>query len=373
MVAAVFAVIVFLLARGGPDIEPRRVSPSPSGREQAGGVLVYSVLDGKGAARLWRWNLLTGNVAKGPLIREPLALVNVRSATYGWIGVTSDLGNGVIEASVIDSLRADAQADPIGTGDIVTWARQATSVVLVDRGPLLDGCRREVRVTATHLNIQGREYVMNETVCGDILSAGRTSLGYFLTRQGLDGVDVIGAGYADAGVLLRDHGVIAISPGGDLLVTPTTEFVPAVVPTRPARGDYDPPPLRVAGAAAYLTQFGGGPEPYVVRGVPLRVDEILAYTPGATTALAIGRLGGDRPGLWEVPLGVPGPEIPRYVADVEGFTAAAYANDGTGYVVTRGRLWRLRSHRLTPLDVPEGAPAPVGPLVWIVREPVTEL
>lgn len=373
MVGVVFAVIVFLLARGGPDIEPRRVSPSPPGRQQTGGLLVYSVPDGRGAARLWRWNLLTGKVVKGPLIREPLTLVNVRSPTYGWIGLTSDLGNGVIEASVIDSLQPGAQADPIGRGDIVTWARQATSVVLVDRGPLLDGCRREVRVTATHLDIQEREIVLHETICGDILSAGRTSLGYFLTRQGLDGVDVVGAGYPDAGVLLRDHGVIAISPGGDLLVTPTTEFVPAVVPTRPARGDYDPPPLRVAGAAAHFTQLGGGPEPYVVRGVPLRVDEVLAYARGATTALVIGRLGGDRPGLWEVPLGVPGPEIPRYVADVEGFTAAAYANDGTGFAVTKGRLWRLRNHRLTPLDVPEGAPVPTGPLVWIVREPLTEL
>jgi hypothetical protein len=374
LIGVVFAAIVFLLLRGGPpELEPRRVSPSPPGRPETGGLLVYSVPDGTGAARLWRWNIVTGKVLKGPLIREPLALVNVRSTTYGWIGMTADLGNRVIEASVIDSLRPDAEADPLGSGDIATWARQATSIVLVDRGPLLDGCRREVRVTAIHLGIREHEIVMDRTICGDVLSAGRTSLGYFLTRQGLDGVDVIGAGYADAGVLLHDHGVIAISPGGDMIVTPATEFLPAVVPTRPARAEYDPPPLRVSGAAFYYTQFGGEPEPYVARGAPIRVDEVLGYSPGATTALVIGRRPGEHAGLWELPLGVPGPETPRFVSDAEGFTAVAYANDGTGFVVTKGRLWRLRNHRLTPLDVPEGAPTPTGPLVWIVREPLTEL
>ena len=53
-------------------------------------------------------------------------------------------------------------------------------------------------------------------------------------------------------------------------------------------------------------------------------------------------------------------------------TAAAYANDGSAFVLSEGHLWLLRNHRLSPLDVPEGAPVPNGPLVWIVREPTAD-
>jgi hypothetical protein len=375
LVGVVFALLAFLLTRGGdPDIEPRSASPSPLAPQRSGGLLVYAAPDGQGAARLWRWNLLTGTVAKGPLIREPIAMVNVGSPEDGWLGLTSDLGNGVHEAAVVDSLDPGAVIAPLGRADIVTWARQGASAIFVDRGPLLDGCRREISVSVERVGVESRDVVMHETICGDVISAGRSSIGYFLTKQGLGRVDVVGEGYPDAGVLLEGYGVIAISPGGDMLVTPGTEFLPAIVPTRPTTHDYDPPPFWVAGQAFAYQQFSGPPVPYVVQGVALRVDEVLGYAPGETTGLVIGRLGGDRPGLWELPLGVARVEstTARYVAEVGGFTAAAYANDGTAFVVTEGRLWRLRNHRLTPIDVPEGAPVPNGPLAWIAREPAAD-
>jgi hypothetical protein len=376
LVGVVFAVLAFLLTGGGgPDIEPRVVSPSPPAREQSGGLLVYAAPDGQGATRLWRWNFLAGTVAKGPLIREPIEMVNVGSPEDGWLGLTSDLGHGVYEAVVLDSLDPGAEVATLGRADIVTWVLQGTSAVLVDRGPLLDGCRREISVSVEQVGIEGRHVVMHDTICGDVLTAGRTSIGYFLTEQGPGRVDVVGAGYPDAGVLLEDYGVIAISPGGDMLVTPGAEFLPAIVPARPATDEYAPPPFWVAGQASAYRQFSGPPVPYVVQGIALRVDEVLGFAPGETMALVIGRLGGDRPGLWELPLGVARVEstTARYLAEVGGFTAAAYANDGTAFVVTEGRLWRLRNHRLIPLEVPEGAPVPNGPLAWIVREPTADL
>jgi hypothetical protein len=376
LVGVVFAVLAFLLTGGGgPDIEPRLVAPSPPARQPSGGLLVYAAPDGQGANRLWRWNFLTGTVTKGPLVREPIAMVNIGSPEDGWLGLTSDLGNGVQEAVVLDSLDPGAEVAPLGRADIVTWVLRGTSAVLVDRGPLLDGCRREISVSVEQVGIEGRRVVMHDTICGDVLTAGRTSIGYFLTEQGPGRVDVVGEGYPDAGVLLEDYGVIAISPGGDMLVTPGMEFLPAIVPIRPATGEYDPPPFWVAGQASAYRQFSGPPVPYVVQGIALRVDEVLGYAPGETMALVIGRLGGDRPGLWEIPLGVARVEstTARYVAEVGGFTAAAYANDGTAFVVTEGRLWRLTNHRLIPLDVPEGAPVPNGPLAWIVREPTADL
>ena len=372
VVGVVFALLAFLLTRGGgPDAEPRGVSPSSAARVRSSGLIVYAAPDRRGTTRLWRWNLQRGTVAKGPRIREPLALVNVGSPDGGRLGVTSDVGNGTREAIVLDSLDADAVTTSLGRADFITWVRQGTSAIFVDRGPLLDGCRREISVFVEQVRVEGTEVVVHDTICGDVLSAGRTSIGYFLTEQGLGRVDVVGEGYPDAGVLLEGFGVIAISPGGDMLVTPDTAFLPTIVPTRPVTGDYDPPPSWIAGPAFAYRQFRGPPVPYLVRGVALRVDEVLVYGPGDAIALVVGRLGGDRPGLWELPLGVERVEstTPRYVADVGGVTAAAYASDGSAFVVTEGRLWLLGDHRLTPLDMPGVAPVPNGPLAWIAREP----
>ena len=364
VVVAAFVVIAVALAGGGGGSSDRGVGAPPSPRTDgaANGILVYAVDDGSGAARLWLWHLPAGPVTKGPLIREPLELLNVRSPGYGWIAFTSDLGNGIHEVAVLDALRPDAEADPIGRADLVGWARDGGTAILVDRGPALGGCRRRVVIDAVHLDIGGGERVFDDRICGDVLSVGRTSLGYVFTRTRPGGADIVATGYDQAGILLPDHGLIAISPGGEMLVTPASQFIPAAQPV-------------VAGTASFFTQFGGRPVPYEVRGEPLLIDRVLAYSPASMRALVIGRLPGDPPGLWEVPLGIArtNPRAPRFVVADADVSAAAYAGDGTAFVVARGRLWSLRDHRMEPVDVPEGAPTPTGPLVWIVREPLTEL
>jgi hypothetical protein len=367
---AVFSVIVFLLARGSPDPGPARVGGSSPVPLQTGGRLVYSVPDGDDMARLWRWNLVTDEVSKGPLLRAPIALVNVRSASHGWLGVTSDRGSGLLEASLLDTLDPRAAIEPIGTGDIVTWTRRGATVLLVDRGPLHGRCSRVVEVTAVGVGQPSSETVLHDTICGDVLSVGRTSVGYFLTVLGRDDVNVVGVGYEGAGVLLEHHGVIDVSPGGQMLVTPATEFLPE----QPS-SEADAPPLQVSGEASRYRLFGGMPVDLLADAAPLRIEKVLAYADGGTRALVIGRQGRDGAALWEVPLGIPGaePAIPRYVIQARGSTFATYANDGTAFVFTDTRLWHLREDRLTALEVPEGAPRPDGPIAWIVREPITEL
>ena len=364
-----FAAIAVTITAGGPEPGGLDTVPPPSSVEATGGILVYSSSDGSGAARLWLWHLPDGEVTEGPLIREPLDLVNVRSPGYGWLAFTADLGNGVEEAAVLDSLAPDAEAAPIGSGHIVAWGREGGTAILVERGPVLGGCRRRVRIVAVNVDREGGESVLDDTICGDVLSVGRTSLGYFVTteRRGAADVvaaDVVGAGYDDAGLLLADHGLIAIAPSGEMLVTPSAEFLHRTGEDRP-----------IAGEAWYFRQFGGRAVPYLVDGSPLHVDRVLAYSPVPAQTLVIGRLPGEDPGLWELPLGPggDGPRTARSVGVVRGSTDAAYAADGTAFVVTGGRLWEVRDHRMEPLDLPEGSPAPTGPVAWIVREPLTEL
>jgi hypothetical protein len=375
VVGTTFFVILVLLSQGGADPGRRRVEPTPSVRDGPAGFLIYSVQDGAGSSRLWRWDLATDEVRRGPMVPQPVELVNVRSPSYGWLAMTSDLGDGTFEAAVLDSLEVGAEPQPLGRGAIVTWARQGETALLVERGAMREGCRREVSVAAVHVDRPGRERVFDGTVCGDVLSVGRTTVGHFLTRQGPSGVDVIGTGYRDAGVLLPDHGLIAVSPGGDVLVTSSADLPTADAPSLQGGTGRDVTPIPVAGRASLYSQFTGPPVPYLVDGAPLRVDRVLAYSPGAEAALVVGRLGQDPPGIWELPLLAPGDgsSPPRLVGSDGGFTFAAYTNDGTAYVASGGHLFILREHVLQYLDAPEGAPTPAGPLAWVVQEPITDL
>lgn len=371
-VAAIFLVILLLLARGDPDepdggVGPIETTETPG---RTGGRLIYTVSAADGTSRLWRWDLIGGEVSRGPVVRHPVALVNILSPGYGWLGVTSEDALGAREAAVLDSLEPGSVARSLGGGDIVTWTKRGGMVLFVDRGTLRDRCRREVEVTAVSLQPSARETVLHDTICGDVVSAGRTSLGYFLTVLGPEGADVVGMGYPDAGVLLRDHGVIDISPNGQMLVTEESEFLPGPLTTVD-----DPPPLVPTGSASRYRLFEPGPAELLSDSVPIRIDEVLAYTAAGSRALVIGRQGSDGRALWELPLGIVGLEhqVPRFLMPVRGVTEAAYASDGTAFVLTDGRLWHVRDDRLVRVRLPEGAPTPDGPLAWIVREPARPL
>jgi hypothetical protein len=371
IVGAVLSVIGLLWWGGVTDPGAERVAgPAPTASE-TGGQLVYAVPRGDGSARLWRWDLSTDRVARGPLIRSPLALVNVPSTAEDWLGFTAEAGNGVRHAFVLDSLESGASPRAIGRGDIVEWTNRGATVLLVERGRLLDDCHRLVSVAAVNVASGTSEGVVRDEVCGDVVSVGRTSLGYFFTIVGETGANLVGAGYRDAGALLHDHGMIDISPDGWMLVTPASEFL-----ADEASSDGSPSaPIHVSGAASRFRLFGGRPDELLVDAQPLRILRVLAYSDEGTRALVIGRRGRDTAALWEIPLGSVGldPQTPRFVVEVGGSTHAVYASDGTAFVLTGGRLWHLRNHRLTPLAVPEGAPEVAGPFAWVVREPTSDV
>jgi hypothetical protein len=370
IVGAVAVVVLFLMSQGGPDradVE-RVVPPAASPSSGTGGLVIYAVPTNDGMARLWRWNVDADRVVRGPLVRDPVSLVNVGSSGYGWLGITSDTDDGLRQASILDSLEARSSARSLGRGDVVTWARQGRIVVLVDRGQVRSGCRRTVDVRAISIEGPTEERIYHDAVCGQVLSVGRTSIGYFMTVVGDGGAEVVGFGYPDHGVLLRGYGVIDVAPGGDLLVTSDEEFLPAG--GRPPTTD-----LAIAGEASRFRLFGGPPEELLADAAPLSIQRVLAYSAGGTRALVIAHQGLDADAVWELPLGFAGsePAIPNYVVEARGVTSAAYANDDSAFLLTGGRLFHLRDGRLSAASLPEGAPTPDGPLAWIVREPTTQI
>lgn len=370
LIAGAVLTVIVLLWRGGVETGAERVAGSAETPQETGGRLIYGVPRGDGTARLWRWDLSTDRVTRGPLIRSPLVLVNVRSTADGWLGITADAGNGIRQAFVLDSLESSASPRAIGRGNIVEWTNRGATVLLVGHGRLLDDCHRLVSVAAVNVASGASEGVVRDAVCGDVVSVGRTSLGYFFTIIGETGADLVGVGYRDAGALLRDHGMIDISPDGRMLVTPASEFLPEEASSDRSLAS----PIHVSGVASRYRLFGGRPDELLVDAQPLRIQRVLAYSAGGERTLVIGRRGRDTAALWEVPLGIVGmdPQTPRFVVEVSGSTHAAYAGDGTAFVLTGGRLWHLRDHRLTALAVPEGAPEIAGPFAWIVREPASE-
>ena len=109
------------------------------------------VPDGPDRSRLWRWDLATGRrrVVRG--YPRAIEFVDARGVNPGWVGLTSELPDGRLQASLLRFLGPDDRATPILEGDIVSWGPQGTTVIAARRGPLRTGCRRSVSIVWARL------------------------------------------------------------------------------------------------------------------------------------------------------------------------------------------------------------------------------
>lgn len=329
------------------------------------GVLVYAVDDGGGWSRLWRWDLEDGSTKLGPRVRDPLALINAFGAEPGMVGVTSRSADGELTGSLLRFLSPSESATPLVRGDLVTWGPRGATVVAVKRGPLSGPCTRHVSIVARTIvpSIVDRQF--DETFCGDVLSVGRDSNTTFMTLRRGDRVDLVFAGYGRTHPVLPDHALLSISPAADMLVVSADALTPDPLTLVALRDRGDVPPTSIYGTALYFRGLGVEPRPYRSGPDLLWIDRVLAWSADSTSALVIGR-SGDVPGVYEI---VAGPqrriEAPRFVSPADGDTWAAAADDDVSFLLTGGRLWVVRGSRASSLAVPDGAPAPEGPMVWL--------
>ena len=317
-------------------------SPVPRGGPTGGRVL-YAIPEGGGPARLWGWDLASGMARKGPQLREPLELGERgdRPASGG-SGITSDRGQGVREASVLDilevgaSVRADWDAVTIvdldATGrDGAARRPRAGARRLPSDGV---GARRAGRVVAGLERLTPR-HALRQVLPSDGRASGTSST---MARTGR-------GGRRRCRVPRRRRPAARPRPGrrsrraGEMLVTPSVEFAASGATPRQSPG-----PSR----RALLIRVPGSPSrvyrPY--RGPPGRIwsavdrcgstgarvrSRRIGYARGRTAAVMTGR------GLWELPLrGVRDASIqPARSAPTVRYTVAAYANDGTAVVAHR--------------------------------------
>lgn len=367
LVAVVLTVIVLAVAVGSwlnahtepasdaaPDARPTRLS----------GTLVYAVPDGPGRSRLWRWDLATGRAVRGPRVPRAIELVDARGANVGWVGVTSELSDGRLRASLLRFLGPDDRPTPILEGDMVSWGPQGATVIAGRRGPLRSGCRRSVSVVWAKLvpALRERKYA-DRALCGDLLSIGldNASTMFTLDRGGRIGIFFAGIGRIHH--VLSGYAMVAISGYSDIIVVPRSSLdTLRPLPVRPEQEHAD---LQAAGL--HFLGFGESrrPLPYGVGGDPFAIARVLAWNASAASALVVGRQGFIRGFYLLDTASGNGVDAPRYIGPVSGIPYGAFAPDDTVFVETTDGVFATVGDDLVRLQPPADAPAPDGPIVWI--------
>jgi hypothetical protein len=370
LVALVLTVIVLAVAVGSWLNAHTEPAASPAARNQViptglTGTLVYAVPDGPDRSRLWRWDLATGRVVRGPRVPRAIELVDARGASPGWIGVTSELPDGRLRASVLRFLGPDDRATPILEGDMVSWGPQGATVIAGRRGPLRHGCRRSVSIVWAKLvpELREREYA-DPSLCGDLLSIGQDSAStmFTLDRDGQIGVFFAGGDVGTIHPVLPGYAMVAVSALSDIIVVPR-EALASLAPL-PARSDQEHADLQGAG----LHFLGSGePRPlrYGVGSDSFAIARMLAWNASAASALVVGRQGFRRGFYLLDTASGDGVGDPRYIGPVSGIPYGTFAFDDTVFVETTDGLFATIGEDLVPLRRPTDAPAPDGPIVWI--------
>src|SRR5205814_2369830 len=83
LVAFVVVALVLAFAVGSWLQAHREPSGQPAAAPPLDGTLVYAVPDGQGHSRLWRWELATGRVVRGPRVLRATELVDAGSVSFG--------------------------------------------------------------------------------------------------------------------------------------------------------------------------------------------------------------------------------------------------------------------------------------------------
>jgi hypothetical protein len=333
-VISVLAALALILSQRHPHSAP--------GSAPASGVLVYSVSLPSGTTQLYRWDVATGVVSAGPKIPGLDSLSP--TADPGWVGVSRVLPSGQMEAAVLKTVTPGAVLKPLVTGRYVAFDASGTSAVSVDEGPATEGCNNRMTVDVREIAVGVEQVQYRRHTCAFVLSVARAGGTTFLSMVRGHQLSIDFVGYRVLHQILAGHKLESISSANDMLVVPDR------------------------GLSARLFFRGTGaldPIPIGEGNLPLNLAFVLAWSPDASTTLVVGQLG-SQVGIYEVEVG-PGvsPRVPRFVASLPDRAWASYAADGTAYVSSGGRIFTLRGGRMTALVMPEGAPAPDGPVLWL--------
>lgn len=335
----------------------------PVGRPEAGapatprfdrGQIVYVVAEGN-RDRLYTFDLVSRVVTRGPLLAGRVEEL-LRARFGGGVVVTLRRPGGILEALRLRSLSVrDGTAAVLGRGEIVAWGPGGQFLVTAHRGPPGEGCHRSVSITHLDLVLMSRERVFaRRSFCGDLLGISRDPSTTYLSR--LTGARV-GVYFVSVGRLRRlisGYALLAVSPAGDMLLTPSGGS------SSPEAGR---PPE--AGGTVLYWRGRGGPIPIGDGERRLIVSRVVAWSPDGSGAIVEGTLEGPSSlfAIATAPESVRQP--PQLIVPVSGMAGAAYSDPGVTYLVVDESLYAYVEGVLTPVDLPGDAPVPSGPVAWL--------
>jgi hypothetical protein len=355
-VIVVALVAVFVVQQTTPPSAPSTnpsASPPPSGGLP--GALLYKAQQADGTTRLWRWDLQSGSVEPGPVIRSgTVELVDAYRAQTGWVGLTARDERGET-AWILRSLEEDATLERIASGDAVAWSPGGLVVDAASIRHVGEGTECGTFAMRAYLPSLGKGSLrFRQPICGTIQALVRDETVPFigLVHGGTATVSIIGS--SSVAPVVPDHLLVGSSSANDLLVMPSSCLGPGPGPTTST----------CPGLALYLGS--APPKPYGRGGRRLLPERVLTWAPGGPSAFVLGTYADTR-GIYRVEVGpsrrLPAPELVAPSLAVDVYATVAY--DGTLILTRDGMVSTWREGRLEDLPLPDGAPRPDGPLLWV--------
>jgi hypothetical protein len=344
--AAVALIVVFAVAS---VVIVQRHTPSGASSETVDtgrtGFLISSAPEGDGA-RMWIWDLDADTAVPGPLLhRTPEELVYGYEVHAGWIGITSSVGAGV-SASVLRRLGPDDQPLPVARGDAVAWAPSSSSVSVLRSSPA--GACSRINVSTWMVAIRAAAERFDGVRCGEPVAFARDrNLPYLTIQRGaVPSTMRVGNGYTQP--IVPGYRLLSVSADGDLLVQ------------RPGGG------LELA----YLARAGTTPIPIGGHGRTLDPIRVLGWSADASQAFVFG-IYDNAQGIFRVTVGPqPRPRPPVLLMATNAIDLQTSATAGGDlYVATDGAVSLVHGDVAEPVSAPPGAPAPVGPVLWVATLP----
>ncbi len=361
-------VVVAVVVRSTPS--SRDGQPPASG--PVDGILVYVATGDDGVETLWLWDLVAGTVTEGPRVPDAVELLDAYRAGSGWIGIRSVAGDGTEKASYLRHYDPTDLPTVVAEGDLVSWSAGGLSATSATMTPIEgERCDRlTIRVVLLSVRLDGSRF--DQPLCGELLALHRDAIdphiGY---ADGTTKVATVGNGH-----LFRDATGVTLfgaAPSGELLVLPVACSEVATEGIVPCTG------LTLVSRTRQLIPYGSATD----RLTPRRV---ITWTRGGGAAFVTGTYQGVS-GIYLVEIGASGggreprrlrPTLVRVTSDPD--TSVAELLDGRLLVADSGRVYLVDDagdgdldHGSTELNLPQDAPSPSGPIVWMRALPSSAL
>lgn len=303
---------------------------------------------------LWVVDLRAGGAGPGPRVPHGTReLVDLSGAAPGWIGIEWAREGRRVRAAVVRGVGPDADIAGLGRGDLVAWGPNGTSLVLARNGHVQGKGCAPVRINLVTVATGREEWALDDPgFCGPMLSLSRSSAATYFTSASGDRLAVYLTGEVGVPHLMFDGlGVVSAAPPSAFLLN-----------ARTAQGTLDERPSR----DTLLGWKGiGGPITVGDGTDALTVERILSWSPDGSRVVLVGALG-QRHGVFVLSAGAgTGPRVPRFVMPEGGTMDATFDDSGGLYLSVGGRIFVDRGGALSRVELPEGAPVPAGPIVWI--------